>query len=168
MKRTTDKMYFFHGYQNPLSNWHKCNFKVKGLLFNCMEQYMMYCKAMVFRDYITAALIYKSSSPKEQKALGRIVKNFDEETWVDKREAIVRRGLLSKFDQNRELKEFLLITGHATIVEASPSDCIWGVGLRESDPLIHDPANWRGMNLLGKLLMEVRNELRSAHRQIYY
>lgn len=156
------KMTFFFGMDNPLSNWHPSIFTVNKVQFNCMEQFMMYCKAKLFGDEDTAAKILAASHPRIHKALGRDVKPFDQAKWEEKREVFVTKGAFAKFSQNPELKAVLLATAGTQLVEASKYDKIWGCGLEESDPRIHDAANWTGMNLLGKDLMIVRDQLGSA------
>lgn len=124
-----------------------------------MEQYMMYNKAKLFNDHSTAAEIMCVRDPKKIKALGRKVKNFKEEVWDKNKFEIVVRGNVLKFSQNKELKEFLLSTNDAVLVEASPYDKVWGVGLKRDDIKINNPNKWQGENLLGFAIMEVREEL---------
>lgn len=150
---------FFFTEKDPFSNWFLRDFTVHSITFNCMEQYMMYAKARLFGDNETANRILAEPSQKKQKALGREVKGFTETIWVDKRKRIVVPGLLAKFRQNSDLAEILLGTEETILVEASPYDSIWGVKLRMDDPLILDPQNWRGLNLLGELTMKVRRVL---------
>lgn len=157
MKSTTTHIYFWKGY---MSNWHKSNFNHLGFTYNCAEQAMMHLKAAEFRDFDTAERIMCSSSPAQQKFYGRCVQNYDEELWNSKRFDIVCGILQSKFEQNPDLKFRLLSTDNKILVEASPEDCIWGVGLEENDPLILDEKNWRGQNLLGKALMVARERIR--------
>ncbi len=121
----------------------------------------MYQKAILFGDHETADLIMKSSNPSAIKALGRSVKNFNDPTWCKMRESLTLVGLLEKYRQNPSLGKALDDTKDLTLVEASPRDQIWGVGLSESDPRILDPLQWKGDNLLGKILMKVRLQLRN-------
>ncbi|PEH40476.1 hypothetical protein CRM94_17335 [Burkholderia gladioli] len=150
----------FFGADDALSNWHRAGFEYRGVRFNCVEQFMMYSKAMLFEDRTTAKSILAAPDPRSQKKLGREVQGFDERVWAAKREAIVTVGCREKFRQNSELADTLLATGDTVLVEASPYDCIWGVGLAWNDPLILDPQNWRGRNLLGQALTTVRSLLR--------
>ena len=106
-----------------------------------------------------AGRIAAASSPRKQKELGRQVKNFDQAIWDGQKEDVVFRGNLAKFTQQIDLKELLLSTGKRIIVEASPEDCVWEIGLAEDDPRTLDPQQWRGLNLLGKAIMRVRKEL---------
>lgn len=158
--KTTDKLVLFYGQSEFYSNWNKAGFIVKGLRFANGEQYMMYCKAMFFGDEETAAKILAEPDPAKVKALGRQVKGYVDEQWAANRLRFVRRGLLEKARQHPGIKAQLLATGNKILAEASPSDLIWGIGLRENDPLALDPKNWRGLNLLGEAWMWVREQLR--------
>jgi hypothetical protein len=155
---TTARFVFFWG--GWPSQWHKCRFRVDGLEYNCCEQFMMAEKARVFADWEAEAAILATPNPRQQKALGRKVRNFDAGVWNSVCRGIVYRANLAKFEQSGELYELLMATGDRTIVEASPQDAIWGIGLRQDDPRAHDPAQWRGTNWLGIALMQVRDELR--------
>lgn len=120
---------------------------------------MMHQKALLFHDDAIAAQVLKTKNSKEQKALGQKVHNFQEDLWLANRERIVHDGNLAKFSQNDDLKQVLFATAGTTLVEASPYDKIWGVGLKESDPKIHNRENWNGLNLLGQAITQVRDEL---------
>jgi ribA/ribD-fused uncharacterized protein len=124
-----------------------------------MEQYMMAEKAKLFKDSKILEKIMESNTPKQIKALGRIVKNFDESVWKQNRYSIAIKGNLNKFSQNKNLKKFLLGTKNKVIVEASPYDKIWGIGMCTDDKSIENPLFWKGKNLLGFALMEVRDSL---------
>ena len=152
----------FFGADDALSNWHPCKFVYRGFEFQSVEQFMMFSKAKLFEDAASASAILAARHPKAQKALGRKVEGFDIEKWLSKREAIVYVGCREKFSQNPRLRTVLLATASTELVEASPYDRIWGVGLGERDPLILDKSNWRGTNLLGITLMKVRDTLRST------
>jgi ribA/ribD-fused uncharacterized protein len=132
---------------------------IDGIGYNCCEQYMMHQKALTFGDTETAELVMKTENPKDQKALGRQVKNFDKAKWDTVSIGIVFKGNYAKFNQNVELGDELLATGNKILVEASPYDTIWGIGMGEKEPGINDPANWKGLNLLGWSIMLVRKEL---------
>ena len=121
---------------------------------------MMAGKAELFSDQEIREQILKCSDPKQIKALGRKVRRFDQKVWDKFKYAIVLNGNWCKFSQNRDLREFLLSTGDGVLVEASPYDNIWGIRLAASSPEAQDPMKWRGQNLLGFALMEVRDELR--------
>ncbi len=142
------------------SQWTKAPFVLGGTSYNCCEQYMIVEKARVFDDRDAEAQILATNNPAKQKALGRDVKGFDQKVWDSMCRGIVFRGNLAKYDQNVEFKSLLLGTGKRTLVEASPRDRIWGIGLHQDDPKALVPAKWRGKNWLGIALMQVRDELR--------
>lgn len=121
---------------------------------------MMAKKAELFGDKETCSQILNCSEPKKIKALGRKVKNFDETIWNKVKYSIVLNGNYFKFTQNPELREFLLDTGDSILAEASPYDGIWGIKMRDTDENIFNPLKWKGENLLGFALMEVRDEIR--------
>ncbi|WP_342051247.1 MULTISPECIES: NADAR family protein [unclassified Cupriavidus] len=161
---TSEYTPFFQG-TSVFSNWYKAAFVVDGTMFNCVEQYMMYRKAKLFGDEGAAVAVLSSSDPARQKALGRKVSGFDDATWIENRESIVRTGVLAKFSQNPSIRDALLATAGTELVEASPYDRVWGVGLGATDPRIKDRRLWRGENLLGKILTDVREALmREAQR----
>ncbi len=121
---------------------------------------MMASKARLFKDDEALAQILEATDPKEAKALGRKVKHFNEVLWKNDARRLVTEGNASKFGQNAELKEFLLGTGDSILVEASPYDKIWGIGLKEDDERAKHPKTWQGQNLLGFALMDVRESFR--------
>ena len=143
-----------------LSQWYPCEFAVEGVAYRTAEQYMMAQKAILFGDRGTAQKIMSAETPSEYKSLGREVVGFDQATWDARKADIVLSGTLAKFSQNPELRVFLLGTGDALLVEASPYDGIWGVRLGIRDSGIDNPNCWRGENLLGFSLMEARDVLR--------
>jgi ribA/ribD-fused uncharacterized protein len=155
-----DYLFFWRtaGKKGCLSQWFDSPFEENGERYYNCEQYMMKQKAKLFGDAEIEAKILKSKSPKTIKALGRKVKGFNEEIWNENKFNIVFRGNLLKFRQNPEMREFLLNTKNKYLVEASPYDKIWGIGLSEKDAKKTPFINW-GENLLGKALMEVRKEL---------
>ena len=144
------------------SQWHPARFAVGGVEYNCCEQYMMAEKARVFGDADALAEILAADSPRTQKAIGRRVKGFDAATWDSVCRGIIYAGNLARFSQDADMRQALLSTGDRTIVEASPTDRIWGIGLAQDDPKAQDPAQWRGTNWLGVALMQVRETLRAA------
>jgi hypothetical protein len=150
---------FFFTEKSPFSQWYPCAFAVDGIAFSCAEQFMMHGKAILFGDLDVAKQILAAGHPKQHKALGRKVKNFADATWKAKRLEIVKAGSRAKFTQNEELRALLLATKGTELVEASPYDRIWGIGLAATDPRAQDPKTWRGQNLLGKVLTELRDEL---------
>lgn len=142
-----------------LSQWWAAEFTVDGRTYATAEHYMMAEKARLFGDEATRAEIVQGTDPKEAKALGRKVQNFSSAVWDKARFEVVVQGNLAKFGQNPPLKQFLLETHPAVLVEASPYDRIWGIGLKESDPQALTPSSWQGLNLLGFALMQVRELL---------
>lgn len=143
-----------------MSQWWPADFEEDGLVYKTAEHYMMAGKAKVFNDTGMIEKIIACETPKEAKAFGRGVKNFDAAVWDQHKYRIVIRANVLKFSQHPELKAFLLGTGNSVIVEASPRDLIWGIGLGEHNPKSQNPNTWRGRNLLGFALMEARDELR--------
>ena len=142
-----------------LSQWQKCTFEVDGVKYNCAEQYMMAEKARIFGDEDTRQKIMKEDDPEIIKQLGREVKGFDPEIWDLHKFDVVVKGNLAKFSQNEKLLKFLLSTGSAILVEASPYDRVWGIGMREDNKDAKNAEKWFGINLLGFALMVVREKL---------
>lgn len=157
----TDRGFEFF-WNGTFSQWKFSRFIENGVVFTSAEQYMMYHKAMLFGDRLIANQILTISYPKEIKALGRKVRNFDEKIWDESKYEIVKKGNILKFSQNRNLRDELLSTGNRILVEASPFDNIWGIKMGVNDPRINNPKNWRGQNLLGFALTEVREILREG------
>ncbi|GAA4231640.1 NADAR family protein [Actinomadura meridiana] len=157
------KFLFFWGHQNPglgyLSQWWPSPFTVDGTVYATAEHYMMAEKARLFADEKTAAAVIEATHPRRAKDLGRRVRDFDEQTWRDNRVAIVTKGNENKFGQNKELLDYLLGTRDRILVEASPLDRIWGIGLTADDPSAEQVASWKGENLLGFALMAARTTL---------
>jgi ribA/ribD-fused uncharacterized protein len=141
------------------SQWHPAPFRIAGLRFNTAEQWMMFCKARLFRDDERADAILAAADPAEQKRLGRAVRHFDAETWDAWKIDVVFEGNLAKFGQDAALRLRLLATAPAMLVEASPRDTVWGVGFGPDDPAVASPARWQGANLLGRVLTAVRDRL---------
>jgi ribA/ribD-fused uncharacterized protein len=165
----------FWGYRPPrrgqigkwcLSQWWPASFTVDGLAYPSAEHYMMAQKAALFGDDEAAMRIRDAVTPGAAKAIGRRVRDFDEESWTSVRREVVVTGNLAKFSQNPELREFMLATGDRVLVEASPVDRVWGIGLTASDERSASPAGWRGLNLLGFSLMEVRHHLKDEHSSL--
>jgi ribA/ribD-fused uncharacterized protein len=139
------------------SQWHPSVIHYNGLEFPTAEHYMMYHKANLFQDYNSAEAIIKAASPKEAKVIGRNIQNFDQEIWDNNKYNIVKMGNLLKLTQHPDFLKTLLSTGTSILVEASPYDKIWGVGLPASDPRIVDPHQWLGENLLGFVLTDIKD-----------
>jgi ribA/ribD-fused uncharacterized protein len=141
------------------SQWYPSPFTVDGHRYPTAEHFMMAEKARLFGDDATRLEILAAATPAEAKALGRRVRGFHDTTWEAHRLAIVVAGNLAKFGRHPELAEVLRATGERVLVEASPRDRIWGIGLGVRHPDAHDPGAWRGQNLLGFALMDIRARL---------
>lgn len=141
------------------SQWFPCPFTVDEVRYPTAEHYMMAEKARLFKDEENLEKILTAPSPALAKKLGRLVKNFNVQIWSERSFEIVTKGNLEKFKQNSDYKEFLLQTGNKVIVEASPFDKIWGIGMKQQNEKIHNPLLWNGLNLLGFALMKARDEL---------
>lgn len=144
-----------------LSQWWSCRFSADGTEYSCAEQFMMAEKARMFGDREMLKKILEAVHPKEMKAYGRAVRNFDKERWDGACYEIVKRGNEAKFSQNPDLWEYLKGTRNRILVEASPRDQIWGIGMGKSNPDAQNPLKWRGTNLFGFALTEVRDQLLS-------
>jgi ribA/ribD-fused uncharacterized protein len=161
------KYVFFWGHQRPqngvnascFSQWYAAPFVVDGDKFATAEHYMMASKAALFGDEEVRRQVMLAPNPGAAKALGRQVRSFDEAIWVRERFSIVVRANRAKFSQNVDLRTFLQNTGSRVLVEASPVDRIWGIGLSEDDEHVQNPNLWRGLNLLGFALMQVREDI---------
>jgi ribA/ribD-fused uncharacterized protein len=141
------------------SQWWPCRFAVDGISYSSAEQFMMAGKARLFGDSEVLDQILQNADPGKIKSLGRRVRGFEEGAWNGARFDIVTRGNVAKFGQDGALKKYLLASAPAVIVEASPLDTIWGIGLGANNPEARDPRTWRGSNLLGFALMRARDEL---------
>ena len=119
----------------------------------------MFQKAILFGDNQTAMQILKTSNPREQKQLGREIQGFNQSTWDEEKKSIVYKGNYLKFTQNAELLETLLATQGTLLVEASPTDTIWGVGTELDTPELYIPSKWKGENLLGFILTQLREDM---------
>jgi ribA/ribD-fused uncharacterized protein len=161
------KYIFFWGHQEKgshvskscFSQWYDSVFEEYGNKFITAEHYMMYHKAKLFGDSKACEKVLLASNPGEAKAIGREVIGFNQEVWEHKRFEIVINANLAKFSQNAKLGVFLINTGNRVLVEASPVDRIWGIGLAQGNPASENPNTWKGRNLLGFALMEVRDRL---------
>ncbi len=188
--RSTDTHVFFWG--GPFSNWNRSSFPGEAAFaellprldaldvarpaegdplsrllkihrFNCGEQWMMAVKAWLFGDGKTLRAILEANEPRAQKALGRDVTPFDPAIWDTACVAIVAAGAIARFSAHPGLRRQLLETGDRVLVEGSPRDRLWGVGVDWRDERIEDPRNWRGRNLLGNALTIARAELSSRY-----
>ncbi|EAK9793213.1 NADAR family protein [Listeria monocytogenes] len=162
------KYIFFWGHQpaedgkiskSCFSQWWICSLKVDGVEYNCAEQFMMAEKAKLFNDMEMREKILAAKHPKQAKDFGRLIRGFQEDIWLKNRFNIVMRANQAKFSQNEELKKFLMQTKKRILVEASPVDKIWGIGMAADNKNVENPLYWKGLNLLGFALMAVRDEL---------
>ena len=160
-------------YGGPFSQWTHCNFTIDGEHYTCCEQYMMAEKARLFGDTEILQKIMNIHQPSVQKDLGKQVRGFVKEKWEEIEENgkpfcwnVVYRGNMAKFTQNPGFKEVLLNTGDTLLVEASPSDRIWGIGLGEGDPKALDKDSWQGTNWLGEVITQVREDIRNTPRVV--
>lgn len=142
------------------SQWFPSDFIIDGIKYVTAEQYMMARKAKLFGDNDAYCEIMKSKEPAYQKQIGRQVKGFEKNEWESICRQIVYDGNYAKFTQNPVMKEELMATGDMEIVEASPHDKIWGIGLHETDPRAWDKSTWKGTNWLGEAIMQVRETLK--------
>jgi ribA/ribD-fused uncharacterized protein len=142
-----------------LSQWWPAPFTVDGKSYATAEHWMMAAKARLFGDAEAERRILEADGPARAKKLGRLVRGFDEAVWERERFGVVVEGSVHKFAAHEELRAFLLGTGRRVLVEASPLDRVWGIGLAATDDGAFDPDRWRGLNLLGFALMEARERL---------
>jgi ribA/ribD-fused uncharacterized protein len=142
-----------------LSQWWPSEFTVDGVTYPTAEHWMMASKARVFGDAEGLAAVMTTITPYAAKKAGRAVRGFEEKAWHRVRYQIVVDGNRAKFGQHPELAAYLRSTGRRVIVEASPYDRIWGVGMATADPDVAHPLRWKGINLLGFALMDVRDQL---------
>jgi len=155
--KVTDKYVFFC--KGILGNWARTPMEYEGCFFFSSEQLFMYLKARLFGDGDTSFKILHCRTSKEAKDLGREVKPFYQDLWDDKKEWCMRQALLCKYDLSEEFHKVLKDNKGKTFVECNPQDRIWAIGLSEDDPRIEDPKNWKGENLLGKILTDIANSL---------
>ncbi|WP_258100122.1 NADAR family protein [Marinoscillum pacificum] len=141
------------------SQWFVSPFEVNGITYKTTEHWMMSQKALLFDDHEIHQKIIACEKPGEAKDLGRQVSGFDEQLWGSNRYSIVKTGNIHKFSQNREMGQFLLNTKDRILVESSPVDTIWGIGLTKDSEHATNVFAWRGLNLLGFALMETRDFL---------
>jgi len=170
VKGPKSKFLLFWGHRVPadgsitkscFSQWYPASFEVDAIHYPTAEHFMMAEKARIFDDSETLEKILQAKSPAQAKKFGRMVKNYDEQTWRKNRFLAVVQGNVAKFSQNTELKEFLLNTKNRILVEASPRDLIWGIGLAADHQHAENPHQWRGQNLLGFALMAAREQIQN-------
>ena len=159
---SSERFTFF--WSGPFSQWHRSPFTLDGQVYVTAEQYMMAEKARMFGDNESLERILATGDPREQKALGRRVRSFDSALWDAAARDIVYRGNRAKFTTHRDLLTLLFDTQGTTLVEASPLDTIWGIGLAADSPAALDRASWQGRNWLGEVLTRLRDDLLAEHR----
>ena len=148
---------FFGGF---MSQWYPSKLRIDGNEYLTAEQYMMAEKARCFDDYESLRKIRATKDPSKAKAFGRKVEGFNDLEWDVVKYGVVVKANMVKFGEDPELREFLLGTENHILVEASPTDVVWGIGMSEDNPDCYDPTLWRGQNLLGFAIMDVRDKLR--------
>ena len=164
------KYMFFWGHQKSkhgitkscFSQWYESPFSQEGITYKTAEHFMMAEKAKLFNDSKAFNKVIAAEEPGKAKKIGREIVNFEEQLWLENRFEIVKRANFLKFSQDSELKQFILNTENRVLVEASPVDPIWGIGMATDHPDVENPKLWKGLNLLGFALMLVRDELQRA------
>ncbi|MNE30700.1 Swarming motility protein YbiA [compost metagenome] len=146
--------------QSCFSQWWQSPFELNDITYKTAEHWMMAEKARLFGDSITLEKILKAKTPAEAKKMGRLVNHFNPAIWDSHKFQIVVNGNFHKFSQHEGLKSFLINTKDRVLVEASPVDNIWGIGMAADHDHIENPLKWKGENLLGYALMEVRDKLK--------
>ena len=158
--KVTDKYVFFWG--GPFSNFAPIEGGIEfdGFRFPTSEHVFMYIKAKMFRDDEIAEQIKNAPDPKTAKNLGRKVREFNEKVWEQRRINAMKTAVQHKFDASPEFRNELLKEKYRnkTFVEASPYDCVWGIGMPMEDPNVNNEHEWRGLNLLGNILTKLRDE----------
>jgi ribA/ribD-fused uncharacterized protein len=158
-----EHLYFWghKGKKGCLSQWHEDSpFDIDGITYKTAEHWMMASKARLFGDEQSERVIIACNHPRDVKDIGRAVKRFDAKMWDEYKFDFVVQGNIAKFKQNPDILRFLKSTGNKILVEASPYDRVWGIGMHCTDKGIENPKNWKGENLLGFALMEVREQLK--------
>lgn len=164
------KYIYFWGHTNKhgeeagkfcFSQWFESPFTVDNVVYKTAEHWMMAQKALLFGDLKTFELIILSEHPKETKALGRLVAGYDDQIWNERKLELVTIGNIHKFNQHPELAAYLLSTGDSILVEASPVDLVWGIGLAQDSKDIENVHAWPGQNLLGFALMATRDFIKA-------
>lgn len=162
--KETEKFVFFWGHEDMFSNFHQSPFIHKSIAFRWAEQALMFRKSMLFGAGHVAKQILAATTPKQCKDLGRSREiPFNQEVWDREKFRIYKEVLIDKFLSSETLRNSLLSTGDKVLAEASPFDKIWGIGLSSTHPDATNPIKWKGQNLLGKVLMEVRDVVRATN-----
>ena len=153
---------FYFGMESPFSHWYKCNFTVESQVFCCVEQYLMFRKAILFNDSDSAHKILRSSDPERHHRLGKQVHDFNKLLWQRKCRKYAFEGNYAKFTRHADLLKLLRNTDGKILAEASPYDRNWGIGLSMLNPKIYERKNWRGKNWAGEVLQQVRSFIMNA------
>ena len=170
----TLKFLFFWGHQpnkdgsigkSCFSQWWEASFEIEGITYPTAEHYMMAEKARLFKNDEILQEILIATHPHDAKKLGRKVKNFSPDVWNEHKFDTVVKANYAKFSQDSDLKEYLLNTKDRIIVEASPVDPVWGIGMAADNPNIMNPEKWKGNNLLGYALMNVRDLIKEEKQK---
>ena len=156
MSKTNNEVIAFFGELHPLSNFHRCEFIHGGETYYSAEQLIQHKKAIFFEDKITQNRIMNSSDPLDCKEIAKDIKDYDKDRWNREAETICYEGIREKFEQNEELKNFLLDTGNKTLVEGS-YDNVWGAGEPLSSKECLNPLKWSSVGILGRILMKIRD-----------
>ena len=153
---------YFHKPEEPygfLSNWYLSDIEVDGQQFTSTEQYIMFRKCMILGDTDAAQQVMATNDPAEQQMIGQHAKCYNDAVWSGLCQVVAMRGLLAKFTQHDDLRQWLLSTGNAYLVECARTDRRWACGIGLKDDARHDITKWKGRNILGFALMEVRNQI---------
>lgn len=159
---------FFSGHQKTnngnitkscLSQWYQSSFEMNNIRYSCAEQYMMAEKARLFGDKIALEKIFKAYHPNQMKLIGEGINNFNKDIWDKEKNRIVKIGNMAKFSQNPRLKRYLINTKSKILVKTNRHDFTWGIGMAKDDEDIYNPLKWNGENLLGFILMNIREIL---------
>ena len=149
---------FFYRTDSPFSFWYPTQFSEDNVTFSSAQQYLLYHKALLFEDLPTAGKILSAHEKKDLMQLARTVANFKPDIWKAHRRQIATKANHLKFSQNEELKAALMATAGTILANANLHDVIWGIGCEEDSPQASDQSQWRGRNLLGTILMEIRDK----------
>ena len=151
-----------HVDKSCFSQWYPAAFRVGEHVYATAEHYMMAQKALLFGDEDVFERVLQAAHPKEVKALGWQVRHYQQDVWEAQRFSVVKTANTAKFSKYTDLQAFLLATGERVLVEASPVDKIWGIGLAADHAHAAQPQKWQGLNLLGFALMQVRIQLQNT------
>ena len=155
-------IYFYRGaFSNFATCRNGCAIEINGsvISFKTSEHALMALKAVEFGDTVALKRIIEAKYPGDARRIGRHIKGYNNDTWSRVRYDRMKQCLVAKYTQNEYYKNELLKTGDKVLVDASPTDKIWGVGVGIGDRALYSESTWNGQNLLGRCLMEVRSEI---------